>query len=81
MLTTDYAFFENPISPLQRSSRKFQRWTDRFIWLINQKGGPRRFSGSSFATFEEARVVVKTKLASLVTAWVANQNSDKLKSA
>jgi hypothetical protein len=55
--------------------------TDRFIWLINQKGGPRRFSGSSFVTFEEARVTVKTKLESLITEWVANQNPDKLKAA
>ncbi|WP_156634266.1 hypothetical protein [Methylobacterium sp. Leaf113] len=55
--------------------------TDRFIWLINQKGGPRRFSGSSFATFEEARVAVKTKLASLVIEWLAAQNVNKLKTA
>ena len=55
--------------------------TDRFIWLINQRGGPRRFSASSFATVEEARGAVKAKVGNLIVEWTAAQNLRGLRSA
>src|SRR4051812_39126153 len=48
---------------------------DRFVWNISRKGCPKRHSIRTYATFEEARLAGKSKLAVLIAAWQRSERS------